>query len=1254
MAVSLTWTDNASNENQFEVHAITDGTYAGIFSANATAYTINSPSYGTSRCYEVRAKNAAGSSGYSNSVCVTPMAQASLSSPANGYQYPSGTGSANLSWGAVSGASSYGINVSYDPPTQGANGILTNLLISNQAAAGTSATVYGLSNGQTYNWQVIAYNANGSSRWSSWRSLSVAAPTPAVPVLSSPANGYYYPTGTTATTIYWNSSSNSDSYDVQVGGSCGDTSVYFGNTTSLNKAISGLGSGQTYNWQVRGRNNSGGVSSYSSCYSFTIAPPVPNFSSPADAYAYPAGTTSTILYWNSATGATSYDLQVGGSCGATNIFSGNTTFLNRTVSGLTNGQTYYWRMQANNAAGASGYSSCRSFTVGASAPPPTVTAITANTGLNNASLSITDLAGTNFVSGATVKLTKSGQSDIAATNVVFVNSTKLTCTLPITGAAVGAWNVVVTNPDAQSATLSNGFTVTGQTYVLTVASLVPASGVSITVSPADNASQTNGSTQFTRTYNSGTSVTLTAPATAGGNNFVKWQRDGVDYSVAQGVTFPMSAAYTMTAVYVPTYSLTITAVNAGTSLLVLVNGVAHMTPVTLTFNGGSLVELDAVVNFSFPAGYYIQKWQLDGVDSNASVTMNANHTMTATVMAPPPTIASITPLTGLNNASINITNLAGANFVSGATVKLTKAGQSDIVSTDVGFLGSTQLTCTLPITGAAVGLWNVVVTNPDTQSVTLANGFMITSLTAPTLTAITPGAGSNAASLNITNLAGTNFVSGSTVKLTKSGQADISATNVTVVSATQITCTLPISGAAAGAWNVVVTNPDTQSASLTNGFTVTAAPSPAIISRSPASMSFTGAQGGANPASQILSISNSGGGTLSWSVSDDAAWLSLSPASGSSTGETDSVTVSVNTSGLAAGAYFGTISIAAAGATNTPQTTGVTLTVTPVTALDPYDTADDTAGNGTQLTATTAEQAHGTHSLGGTDLTDWYRISMTAGYTYYFNTIGGTGDNFGELYSDSAGTNLVASNDDGGGNLQFSFAYTAAATQTYYLKVRPYSSENSWSGSLKYRYSVLAAPNQPAIPAGGISLTTSQSEIYSAVAIDPGGYQVMYGWDWNGDGVCDEWSGLMASGTADSRPHAWAGAGVYLVRVIAQNSFGVDSAWSAALTVSVSGLIDKKQEDFKTSIGDNLFNPKTGGTSKIKFTVPRSGRVSLKIYNIAGKLMRTLFEGESGIGDTQKDWDGKDDSGRYVPPSVYFLHYVYPGGKEVRKIGVRK
>ncbi|MCX6000314.1 MAG: hypothetical protein NTU41_12220 [Chloroflexi bacterium] len=134
-------------------------------------------------------------------------------------------------------------------------------------------------------------------------------------------------------------------------------------------------------------------------------------------------------------------------------------------------------------------------------------------------------------------------------------------------------------------------------------------------------------------------------------------------------------------------------------------------------------------------------------------------------------------------------------------------------------------------------------------------------------------------------------------------------------------------------------------------------PSP-TIGYSPSSFAFTAILGGANPASQILNIQNAGSGTLSWSVSDAAAWLSLSPASGSSTGETDAVTVSANVSGMSTGSYSATVTISGTGAANTPRTVAVTLTInassSPLAeAVDNTALSWSTSGNASWFAETT-------------------------------------------------------------------------------------------------------------------------------------------------------------------------------------------------------------------------------------------------------------------------------------------------------------
>jgi hypothetical protein len=101
--------------------------------------------------------------------------------------------------------------------------------------------------------------------------------------------------------------------------------------------------------------------------------------------------------------------------------------------------------------------------------------------------------------------------------------------------------------------------------------------------------------------------------------------------------------------------------------------------------------------------------------------------------------------------------------------------------------------------------------------------------------------------------------------------------------------------------------------------------SPAI-GVNPSSLSFTATAGGSDPASQTISITNAGAGTLEWTASDDATWLTVDPASGVAP---STLTASVSIAGLPAGTYNGTITISATEASNSPVSVPVTLTVGP-------------------------------------------------------------------------------------------------------------------------------------------------------------------------------------------------------------------------------------------------------------------------------------------------------------------------------------
>jgi uncharacterized protein YkwD len=90
----------------------------------------------------------------------------------------------------------------------------------------------------------------------------------------------------------------------------------------------------------------------------------------------------------------------------------------------------------------------------------------------------------------------------------------------------------------------------------------------------------------------------------------------------------------------------------------------------------------------------------------------------------------------------------------------------------------------------------------------------------PTITSVSPNSASNTGNVQVT-IRGTNFKSGIITGLVRSGYNTILATNVVLVSSTELRCTLPISGKATGQWTVAVKNNDgSNQANLNNGFTI--------------------------------------------------------------------------------------------------------------------------------------------------------------------------------------------------------------------------------------------------------------------------------------------------------------------------------------------------------------------------------------------------------------------------------------------------
>ena len=123
---------------------------------------------------------------------------------------------------------------------------------------------------------------------------------------------------------------------------------------------------------------------------------------------------------------------------------------------------------------------------------------------------------------------------------------------------------------------------------------------------------------------------------------------------------------------------------------------------------------------------------------------------------------------------------------------------------------------------------------------------------------------------------------------------------------------------------------------------------------------------------------------------------------------------------------------------------GVGYKLSPI--LDEWDPADDTAAGATPITPTSAEQTHGTHSLTDKDPEDWFRIAVSAGQTYLFESAGAY-DIKAELYG-AATTNesdLIVSDDDSGTGDNFKVTYTPQSDGMVFLRVRPFTTaQASW------------------------------------------------------------------------------------------------------------------------------------------------------------------------------------------------------------------
>ena len=83
----------------------------------------------------------------------------------------------------------------------------------------------------------------------------------------------------------------------------------------------------------------------------------------------------------------------------------------------------------------------------------------------------------------------------------------------------------------------------------------------------------------------------------------------------------------------------------------------------------------------------------------------------------------------------------------------------------------------------------------------------------------------------------------------------------------------------------------------------------------------------------------------------------------------------------------------------------------------------------------------------------------------------------------------------------------------------------------------------------------------------------------------------------------------------------------------------------------NPFNPQTS----IAYTTRQAGRVTMNVYNVSGRLVRTLKQDEyTDAGTHEVSWNGLDNVGRRVPSGVYFVKAAVGGDTSIYKLSIMK
>jgi hypothetical protein len=130
--------------------------------------------------------------------------------------------------------------------------------------------------------------------------------------------------------------------------------------------------------------------------------------------------------------------------------------------------------------------------------------------------------------------------------------------------------------------------------------------------------------------------------------------------------------------------------------------------------------------------------------------------------------------------------------------------------------------------------------------------------------------------------------------------------------------------------------------------------------------------------------------------------------------------------------------------------------------------------------------------------------------------------------------------------------------------------------------------------------------------------------------------------------------GVFDGTFVVDSNDPVTASLTVPITITVDGAVDAPPVvavPTRLHLHPSTPNP-FGDRTEIRFDLPRPGPVALKVFDVAGRLVRTLVDGEEPAGFRAVSWDGTDDGGARVSAGVYF-YTLETAGESFRRKMVR-